>query len=83
MFYAVLFRKRVNWQMWRFAISKESNHVRKTRGKNCPCCFLLNIELLSNGSEDGALLISILLTDLEPGKNVFHVTSLKIFCSFF
>ena len=84
MFCAVVFRERVNCQTWRVSISKESNNVRKTRGKNCLCCFLLNIELLSNSNEDVAVLNSIFLTgDLEPGKNVFHVTSLKMFCSCF
>lgn len=84
MFYAILFRKRVNHRTWRVSISKESNKVRKTRGKNCLCCFLLNIELSSHSNEDAAVLISVFLTgDLEPGKNVFHVASLKKYCSFF
>lgn len=58
----ILLKKTVNCQTWRVSISKGINNGRKTRGKNCLSCLLLDIEQLSNSNEDAVFLMIILIS---------------------
>lgn len=85
----ILLKKTVNCQTWRVSICKGING-RKTHGKNCLSCSLLDIEKLSNSNEDAVFLISrgstLYLLSRRLGawqEGIIFVISLKMFYSFF
>lgn len=85
----ILLKKTVNCQTWRVSICKGING-RKTHGKNCLSCSLLDIEKLSNSNEDAVFLISrgstLYFLSRRLGawqEGIIFVISLKMFYSFF
>lgn len=77
----ILLKKTVNCQTRRVAICKGING-RKTHGKNCLSCSLLDIEKLSNSNENAVFLISRGSTLYLLSRDYFFI-SLKMFYLFF
>lgn len=83
----ILLKRTVNCQTWRVSICKGING-RKTHGKNCLSCSLLDIEKLSNSTENGVFLISrgstlyLLSRRLGAWQGLFLLLVLKCFICF-